>query len=128
MKKYFFITIFLIVNLFFLYPNSLYNDGNIGEYSPYSSEYNQPTYSPFSYEGTNNSTHTLFFSEVSSAELRSFDLYAAEAQGSLPPGYEDFQALGIDLPVGNLIPLLFFSGIYICRIILKKKKTIKSVS
>ena len=63
-------------------------------------------------------------------ELINYELNLDQEEGqitarglrSLPPGFETYDAIGTELPVGNLIPLVFFSGIYVCRIILKKRK------
>ena len=123
MKKCFFATVFLIVNLFFLHSKSLYNDGNNGEYTPYSWEYNTVTYSPFPSE-TNNTT---FYASAQDDRADSYSLFEEEAQlrsGSsdgCPPGFEGCNALGTEMPAGNLVPLILFSGVYLFRIILKKK-------
>jgi hypothetical protein len=119
MKKYFVATVFLIVNLFFLHSKSLCDDGENWEYSPYS--YNYQTYSMFPSEDVCQP----FSSEKEvDYNLINYELGLRQAIGTLPPGFEDYDSIGTEssLPVGNLMPLLLFSGIYVCRIILKKKK------
>ena len=130
MKKCFFVTVFFIVSLFFLHSTSLYNDDESGEYSPYS-------YTLFSSEETNEAAFSPFSSEEKHSypdyDLISYNSYPDEEERrmidrDLPPGFEGNDGLGTEvLPVGNLLPLLFFSGIYVCRIVLKKKKLNKNL-
>jgi len=126
MKKCFSVTVFLIVNLFFLPSKSLSDNGESPEYSPYS--YSYQTYSVFpSEEG-----YQPFSSEKKFNYRVDYDLidYMPDLEEDerlifvhdLPPGFEDSDGIGTEFPVGNLIPLVLFSGIYVCRIILKKKK------
>lgn len=124
MKKCLSATVFLIVNLFFLPSRSLSDNSESPEYSPYS--YSYQTYSMFPSEEGNQP----FSSEKEFNYWVDYDLIDympdLEEKGpifvhDLPPGFEDSDGIGTEFPVGNLIPLVLFSGIYVFRIILKKK-------
>ena len=116
LNKTLFTAIFLIANLFQVHSESIYNDGNNGEYASYSFGEYSLAYSPYSYS-------TFSAAEDAPDSFQPFSQGTAQLRGA-PAGFSG-NPLGVmeepEFPVGNLFPLFLFAGLYVFRVALRRK-------